>query len=83
VKTTTSDKLPQVRGEGLRVLDLFAGCGGFSLGFKWAGYQLVGAVEQKPEAARNYARNLCLEPLQGLVHPHPLRQSPSSHHHGS
>jgi 23S rRNA G2069 N7-methylase RlmK/C1962 C5-methylase RlmI len=31
-----------------RVLDLFAGCGGFSLGFAAAGYEIAGAVEVDP-----------------------------------
>lgn len=42
----------------MRVLDLFAGCGGFSLGFKLAGFELAGGIEIKPEAARAYQRNL-------------------------
>src|SRR4051794_8584435 len=40
-----------------RVLDLFAGCGGLSLGFHTAGFKLVGAVEVDPEAAASYGRN--------------------------
>ena len=31
-------------GEQPRVLDLFAGCGGISLGFQSAGFQILGAV---------------------------------------
>ena len=31
--------------ESLRVLDTFAGAGGFSLGFKLAGYEIVGGIE--------------------------------------
>lgn len=42
----------------LRVLDLFAGCGGFSLGFLSEGFTLAGAVEVRPEAAQTYQRNL-------------------------
>jgi len=40
-----------------RVLDLFAGCGGLSLGFHSAGFELVGAVEIEPHAAKSHAFN--------------------------
>ena len=30
---------------GLRVLDLFCGCGGLSLGFKRAGFNIVGGID--------------------------------------
>ncbi|RKO68213.1 DNA cytosine methyltransferase [Desulfofundulus salinus] len=45
------------RGEQPRVLDLFSGCGGLSLGFHSAGFQIIGNVEIDPLAARTYARN--------------------------
>jgi DNA (cytosine-5)-methyltransferase 1 len=41
-----------------RVLDLFAG-GGFSLGFSSAGFEVVGAVEVDPLAAKSHALNFC------------------------
>ena len=34
--------------ESIRVLDLFAGCGGFSLGFHLAGYDIAAHVENNP-----------------------------------
>lgn len=46
------------RGQPLTGLDLFAGCGGLSLGFKTAGVRLLGAVESDRAAAATYSRNL-------------------------
>jgi len=40
-----------------RVLDLFAGAGGLSLGFQRAGFRIDGAVEIDPLAALTHARN--------------------------
>ena len=40
-----------------RVLDLFSGCGGLSLGFQAAGFSIVGAIENDPIAALSHARN--------------------------
>lgn len=40
-----------------RVLDLFAGCGGISLGFKSAGFDIVGAIEIDEFAAQTHALN--------------------------
>jgi hypothetical protein len=44
-----------------RVLDLFAGCGGMSLGFLAAGFSLSGSVESDPLAAESHARNFYRE----------------------
>ena len=44
-------------GRRPRVLDLFAGCGGLSLGFQAAGFDLAAAVEIDPEAAASHGRN--------------------------
>lgn len=40
-----------------RVLDLFSGCGGLSLGFKRAGYDIAGAVEFDTHAAKSHGQN--------------------------
>lgn len=44
-------------GDPPRVLDLFAGCGGMSLGFAREGFAVAGAVELDPLAARSHALN--------------------------
>ncbi|HVZ06570.1 DNA cytosine methyltransferase [Rhodopila sp.] len=51
-------KVARIRaGAKPRVLDLFAGCGGLSLGFQAAGYALSAAVEFDPDAARSHGLN--------------------------
>ena len=45
------------RGEAPRVLDLFSGAGGISLGFQRAGFRIDGAMEIDPLAAATHARN--------------------------
>lgn len=41
----------------MRVVDLFCGCGGLSLGFMKAGMEVVAAVDNWPEALAVYRRN--------------------------
>ena len=51
-------KIARIRAGGTpRLLDLFAGCGGISLGFQAAGFRITGAVELDPEAAASHAWN--------------------------
>lgn len=40
-----------------RVLDLFSGCGGISLGFHAAGYDIAAAIEADPDAAKSHGTN--------------------------
>jgi DNA (cytosine-5)-methyltransferase 1 len=41
----------------LRVVDLFSGCGGLSLGFQRVGYEIIGGVERDAKAAKSHALN--------------------------
>ena len=51
-------KIDRLRaGHAPRVLDLFAGCGGLSLGFSAAGCEIVGAVESDHHAAATHGLN--------------------------
>lgn len=40
-----------------KLVDLFAGAGGLTLGMKWAGLEPVLAVERENDFARTYAEN--------------------------
>src|SRR6266487_1301016 len=44
-------------GEPLRVVDLFSGCGGMSLGLKLAQYSILGGIEFNQRAIGTYAKN--------------------------
>jgi len=44
----------------LKYIDLFAGCGGLSLGLEAAGCSLILAVEKSPMAAETFYRNIAL-----------------------
>ena len=50
-------------GSAPAVLDLFSGCGGFSLGFQSAGFRIAGSVEIDPSARATHAAN-----FPGAVH---------------
>jgi len=42
----------------MKVIDLFCGAGGFSLGFKEAGYEIVLGVDSNPDALATYEANV-------------------------
>lgn len=51
-------KIARLRAGGRpRVLDLFAGCGGLSLGFRSAGFEITAAIDNDSEAVRSHALN--------------------------
>ena len=49
--------------ERLKIINLFSGAGGFSLGAKRAGFDIAGSVEIDPHAISVYARNFPNTPL--------------------
>ena len=56
--TATTAKLERLaRGHAPRVLDLFSGAGGISLGFQREGFHITGALEIDALAARTHATN--------------------------
>ena len=41
----------------LKVLDLFCGCGGISLGFELAGYEIFGGIDVNQDAVNTFQHN--------------------------
>ena len=57
-RKSRAKKIRRLRaGDQPRVLDLFAGCGGLSLGFHLNGFQIGASVELDPLAAATHWRN--------------------------
>lgn len=48
---------PKNISSAFEVMDLFAGAGGISEGFRQAGYQIIGGSDSDPDAAATYALN--------------------------
>ena len=40
----------------LKVLDLFSGCGGLSLGFKLAGFKIEGAIDDDTDSIETFKK---------------------------
>lgn len=51
----------------MRALDLFAGCGGLSLGLTMAGIEVVAAIERDPDACASYRANLGDHMIQASI----------------
>ena len=41
----------------MKVLDLFSGCGGLSLGFEQAGFEIYGGIDNNPDAVNTFQHN--------------------------
>jgi DNA (cytosine-5)-methyltransferase 1 len=65
---------PGIEGAG-RVLDLFAGCGGLSLGFQTSGFEILGGVEIDPLASATHGANFHPGAAQHAV-PHTVDTEP-------
>jgi len=58
IKSPVTKKILRILdGKKPRVLDLFAGCGGISLGFFSSGCEIIGAIENDPPAAKSHSIN--------------------------
>lgn len=69
--TSINAKLVRLKQGGIpRVLDLFAGCGGISLGFHSAGFEISGAVEIDSSAVRSHALNFHQDIIPKLFESH-------------
>ena len=60
------------------LIDLFAGCGGFTEGFKQAGYEPVAAIEWDPSAAATYSANFGDHTLISDIRDVPVQELPHS-----
>ena len=57
VTSTRRRRAQSGKSRALRVVDLFAGAGGLSEGFRQAGYEIVAGSDYDPDAAATYASN--------------------------
>lgn len=61
-----------------KVVSMFSGCGGFDLGFKWAGFDLVWANDISKEACQTYRTNISDHIVCGDVNEFRLGDLPSA-----
>ena len=67
----------------MRTVDLFSGCGGMSLGFQSAGYNIVAAFENWPAAIECYKQNFkhpVIETDLSMLYKFPLKNSVRQYH---
>ena len=57
LKLLDSIKISKRKSSPIKVLDLFAGCGGLALGFEAAGFETIG-FEMDEDAVNTYNKNL-------------------------
>jgi DNA (cytosine-5)-methyltransferase 1 len=50
-------KINNVKSNGLKVIDLFSGAGGFSCGFRMAGFEIVGSIDVNKAASKTHHLN--------------------------
>ena len=71
MKQMIREKLARIKsGHKPRVLDLFSGCGGISLGAQLAGCEIVAAVELDRDAAKSHALNFHTSDQHGSLAVH-------------
>lgn len=71
MKKVVKEKVQRIsEGNPPRVLDLFAGCGGISLGFHAAGFENVGGLEINKAAAMSHALNFHKDKSEKLFQIH-------------
>lgn len=59
-------------------IDLFCGCGGFSLGFERAGFQIVAALDSDPHAIETYKKNRPEMAEHSIIHGDLTQLSPET-----
>src|ERR1051325_10859778 len=54
---TSNGKPSKTKVRSLTCIDLFSGCGGFSLGMERAGFITLAAIDVDPQAVQTYRKN--------------------------